>query len=40
MTTAGKKLLVDLERIPEGEDRSKSISEVSMHDTPDSGGPP
>ena len=40
VTTAGKKLLVDLERIPEGEDRSKSISEVSTHNTPDSGGPP
>ena len=40
MTKVGKKLLVDSERIPEEEDRSKSISEVSTHDTPDSGGPP
>ena len=40
VTKAGKKLLVDLERIPEGEDRSKSIIEVSTHDTPNNGGPP
>ena len=38
VTKAGKKLLMDPKRIPE--DRSKSISEVSMHDTLDSGGPP
>ena len=40
VATAGKKLLVDPERILKREDMSKSISEVSIHDTPDSGGPP